>query len=138
MAYTLFAEKNRVAWLGVRPGVYGAQIFVSFAANNATVVGYTVPAGKTLLLTRSRLSVFSSAALVGSGIIQVYNTVPALLGNLHLMTLMIAGQSLSENSDRYFPLELETGWTVKIVSSAASAYAEGTIEGILVNPLEQV
>ena len=138
MANTLFAEKNKVAWIGVRPGVYGEAINAYQRANNSTVVLYTVPAGKTLLLFHTALEVYLSAAPAADGDLIWQNAVPAMAYMLHSLSNGTTGTGINVASDRAIPLEIPAGHRVVVVSPTAGSYCRGHIEGLLVNPAENV
>lgn len=62
MALMKFREKNRAAWVGVRPGHNGEQVDDTKVINNSTAIVYTVPAGKTLYLCNINVSVYTNVA----------------------------------------------------------------------------
>jgi hypothetical protein len=138
MAYTLFAEKNRVAWSGVRPGVYGEQVTIDSAlsAVGSTTL-YTVPAGKTLLLFNSWWAVEAGAAAGIDITYGVYDAVPALI--YRLCRFFNAGGSVASAlaAARWIPLEMPAGYSLRM-SLAVGGSIAGGFEGILVDPLENV
>jgi len=66
MAYATFREPNQVKWVGVLPGHNGEQVIAQAVADNSTVIAYTVPAGKILLLSHFTSCVFNNAGGIGT------------------------------------------------------------------------
>jgi len=134
MANTVFSEKNKVHWLGVRPGVYGEQIIESGLASNGTTVLYTVPVGKILLLTY--LSLGTSGDGAGDSYLAIYDAVPALVEKLMDNNMSTAHLTVSQAAGLYFPIEVSAGYSIRLVSTVAAVAARGTFAGLLVNPTE--
>lgn len=138
MAMTLFAEKNRVNWMGVRPGVYGAKI-----AKDGSQLGigsttlYTVPADCTLLLFNSwSVSLMTSTAGLDH-VMAIFNAVPAV-EYLLLHTLNLAATlTIAISQARTIPYELPEGYSVRLNVLGGAAILGG-FEGILVDPLVSV
>jgi len=138
MAYTLFAEKNRVAWVGVRPGVYGDQVTVDGVQNAVgTTILYTVPAGKTLLM-------FDSWSTIGMGVAAgqdiffgIYNAVPALVYRFSRSVNTGAAQILSHAQSRFVPIEIAEGFSIRAVVIVSGIILCGFF-GILVDPTVSV
>jgi len=76
MALMKFREPNQVRRVGVRPAHDGTQVLERGSADNATVVLYTVPAGKVFYLCHAWLNVQGVAA--GSVYLAIYDGVPAV------------------------------------------------------------
>jgi hypothetical protein len=138
MAMTLFAEKNRVNWMGVRPGVYGEKI-----AKDGTQLGvgstilYTVPADRTLLLFNS-WSVSLMTSTVGlDHVMAIFNAVPAVEYRLFHSSNLAATATIAISQARTIPYELPEGYSVQIIVAGGAAMLGG-FEGILVDPLVSV
>ena len=136
MANTLFSEKNKAAWIGVRPGVYGEQIAVNGEAVNQTVVLYTVPAGKTLLVFNTRLSVTGAAGGGGNAALKHSSGVPADIYSLHHCNVVAPGNPVAQTLARFVPYEIPAGHLVRLTSSNANTGALAGFEGLLVTPAE--
>ncbi len=136
MANTLFAEKNRAAWLGVRPGVYGEQLVKDIEAVAIDTVVYTVPVGKMLLMFVSWIHCFNSTA-AGRAELIVRNDLGARqysIGNAGNQSNI--GSSQYSSTARYLPLEIPAGYDIQINIVAGTPGISAGIEGLLINPLE--
>jgi hypothetical protein len=131
MAYSAFAEHNRAAWVGVRPGVYGEQIIRSAATILAEIVVlYTVPALSTFLLFGTALHVHCGvAATVGS--LFVTNAADVTQYTIAYDSFSNAGDDGSTVRDRYIPLEIPAGFKVKVQQTVAGSSTFAEIEGLL-------
>jgi hypothetical protein len=136
MANTLFAEKNRVNWIGVRPGVYGEQILKH--AENVVVdtILYTVPAGKTLLMFGCWIQPqFSTAA--GAVSLLIRDLLDATV-YIAIRAVSISGVGDIQASVRDFtiPIEIAAGFDIFIDITAAGCPSSVGIEGLLIIPSE--
>ena len=127
---TAHREPNQVKWIGVRPGHNGEQIIEFNTATNATVIIYTVPADKILLLNGFNSNIWSSAN--GTCYLQWWDAVPALYRNLASQQAL-ASSAYSTKNDYMMPLELDAGHSLRIVSPAATLIIKSTIWGILID-----
>lgn len=138
MAYTLFAEKNRVNWVGVRPGVYGEQVCGGGNISNAILTLYTVPAGKTLLLFGCFLSARNTAGATAEGILFIANAASVL--QYYLAQIDFAALIGTNNvaRDLTMPIEVPAGWLIRLQSTTVACVSWGNYNGILVDPLVSV
>ena len=123
-------EPNRVKWIGVRPGHEGEQILEHGTANNATVIIYTVPADKLLLLYG--FSYNASGTAGGTGFLSIYTAVPAVhrhlvYGNFSANTVVAFGR------DFVIPIEIPESYSVRVLSPAATMFVGISINGILID-----
>lgn len=138
MAFSLFAEHNKTAWIGIRPAVVGEPVSVDGLQSGAgTVVLYTVPAGKTLLLFNDWAITEASSAAGLDHTLGVYNAVPALTYRLFHFVNLGATFSVSKAHARFVPLEIPEGFSIRIVVVAAAGMLAG-IEGLLIDPLTEL
>ncbi len=126
-------EDNQVKYVGIRPGYTGDHLTAYDSANNGTVVIYTVPVGKILLLFNSRLS--GEGSIIGGGAVLLWltNAVPA---NLYLIEHLPFTGTLSHTvigHSRFVPIPCPAGYTITVASPAATQWGYGGIEGILVD-----
>ena len=130
MAVTVHREPNQVKWIGVRPGHNGEQILEHGTANNATVIIYTVPADKLLLLYGFSYNVSGTAG--NTGFLSIYTAVPAVhrhlvYGNFSANTVVAFGR------DFVIPIEIPAAYSVRVLSPAATKYVGVSINGILID-----
>ena len=123
-------EPNQVKWIGVRPGHNGEQIIANNDVNNATVIVYTVPANKILLLNGFNCNCWASAASTGS--IEWWDAVPILYRRIAKFSSQINSVYFGGN-DYTMPLELAAGHSIRIISAAAAYWLYATIWGILID-----
>jgi len=136
MANSLFAEHNRAAWVGVRPGVFGEQVIAYAEIIAVDTVLYTVPAGKTLFLFDWWLSVvgLTAAALWG---LKVYTGGAALSSVLGVITQFTAvGGGAVTGANYTVPAEIPEAYTIRAIRSAAGVTISCGIKGLLVDNLE--
>lgn len=138
MAYTIYKEPNRAAWIGVRPGVQGEQIVIDATVTNGTGVLYTVGVGKTLLLFRNWCSMVGGAAAAALCYYGVYDATPALVYKLFASYVWAPHAGADQDVARYVPLELSAGYNIRLTSPSAAEIVRAGIEGILVDPLENL
>ena len=122
-----FREPNQVKWMGTRPGHNGEQVIENNTANNATAIVYTVPAGKTLFLTTAVLAGFGTAASINN-FGSIYDSTPAQWREIGRLPVFANGGTAYAASFNP-PLEVPTGYTVRITSGVASCWAYLTIHG---------
>jgi hypothetical protein len=136
MANTLFAEKNRASWLGIRAGVYGEQITLSGqVVGVGTAIIYTVPVGKTLLLFGD-WTIGQAGSVAGTDIyMAIYNAVPAIIYYLYRIANPGTTFGYSKSVSRFVPLELTAGFSVRI-GVVVNGTVSGGIEGLVIDPLE--
>jgi len=135
MANTIFAEKNKIAWVGIRPGVYGEQVLGYGTANNGTTIIYTVPAGKTLLLFDTFVQYYSGTTPGGTVTLRIRNAADATVYNIYYVVVPLNGRQGTACNSRWIPIEVPENYDIVLVSSGAAAYASCHIEGILIDPL---
>jgi len=130
MSLSLFAEHNKINWVGVRPGHYGEQILKSIFTENSEDTLYTVPSGSTFFLTGYSFTVRAGAA--GTFKIIIYNDTPAV--EAHLKYSYIAGNDIvSGENALYHPIELLEDWKINISSGIANLELQACIWGFLVD-----
>ena len=130
MAVTVHREPNRVKWIGVRPGHEGEQILEHGTANNATVIIYTVPADKLLLLYGFSYNVSGTGG--GIGYLSIYTAVPAV--HRHLVYGNFSANTTIGFSRNYsIPIEIVAGYSVRVLSPAVTMYVGVSIDGILID-----
>jgi len=136
MAYTLYAEHNRVSVFGVRPGITGEQIRLDgIQVLAGTTVVYTVPAGKTLCVFNDWW-VCEMGSVVGlDHAWGVFDALGVLVYRLAHMVNLGVTFSLGGSHDRFVPLEIGAGFSLKIVVVAGGTMSAG-FEGLLVTPGE--
>ena len=129
---TKHREPNKVKWVGVRPGHNGEQIHKSGRANNDTVILYTVPADKILLLFNWGISTFWTAlnTYVSLGI---YDAVPAIETTLVDILMQVIGDTYDREASYDMPIELPEDYSLRLVSGAIGCYISGYVHGILVD-----
>jgi hypothetical protein len=129
MALMGFREKNLVKWVGVRPAHRGTQLEMYGEAENATVGIYTVPVGSVFYLHYASL-VFTTAA-VGKGTLYIDNgaLIQVMLGTILIMT--VAGGIPSISCGLTYPIELVSGWRIRVNSDAVGLVVRGSIVGWL-------
>lgn len=138
MANTLFAEHNRVATVGVRPGVSGEQVVKDIEGVAASTLVYTVPAGKTLLLFVSWMHCLNITA-AGRAELIVRNAAAARqysIGNAGGQTNV--GLNQYSCTSRWIPLEIPAGYDIYISFLAGTPGISVGIEGVLVKPGENI
>ena len=127
MAFMGFREPNEVRWVGVRPAHRGEHFAVSSLATNATVVLYTVPAGKTCYLCGATLSTYQGV-VNGTGTLVVRNAADVLQ---YTLATLVNPVTTSLVCPMIFtpPIEIAAGWDIAIVSNLAGVTAHGFIRG---------
>lgn len=133
MALTYHREPNRANWIGVRPGHDGQQIARYAPANNATVIIYTVPADKILLLCSFTYNAHSTGGNYGT--MGVYNAAAALQYLFVNAGMPINGNVIFHSGTFNPPLEIPTGYTIRVVSTGATVWASGFIHGVIIPPV---
>ena len=127
MSVMSFREPNEVKWIGVRPAHKGTQIFSSGLASNSTVVLHTVSLGKTLYL----VSYGATAYLATTGIsatMDIYDSTPALWQRIIDFIAAAVGQMRADNMF-WPPLEIPSGYSIRLVSTDANAQIRGFVFG---------
>ena len=115
MAIMKFREKNRVKWMGVRPAHDGEQVTPAGSANNATVIVYTVPAGKTLYITH--YAVQCTPNLAGSGYFAIRNELDVLTYRFQYLENIVGAPSLIESCSFVYPVEVPAGYDLYVNSN---------------------
>jgi hypothetical protein len=134
MAMTVWKEKNRIHWLGIRPAIIGEQLlaYVNIVTVDTTV--YTVPANKTLLLFNDWLMV-SGAVAAGSANLIIRNAAAATVYVLGIATNQTnIGNTLPTTRSRFIPIEIQEGFDIRIDVLGGSSVISCGIEGILIDP----
>lgn len=127
MALMDFREPNQVKWVGMRPGHNGTQVALTGMANNNTVVVYTVPAGQTLYLCTVTLT--SNFGAAGSGWAWL-ETAGAVFVYGFSGVLNTAGSgALGSTAQFWPPMEVPTGYVIKVISGAAGLLIYASIYG---------
>ena len=134
-------EVNQFKWVGVRPILpYEAiPVFQSIPENaqrvwaynwaeDTWVVVYTVPSGKSLYLCLAIL--MASAAADGVGMLCVYNDAGTFQYCL-AVTRKAAGDGDTYPISFPIPLEIPSGWEIRLYSNASSFHSYGFIFGYL-------
>ena len=127
MALMTFREPNQARWQGVRPGHRGTQVTKSGEASNATVVVYTVTAGKVFYLTHYTASAFLSVN--GDCVFFVTNAIDVVKYDLTKLTFRPLYGSPVVSGSFNPPLEIAAGWKIKVLSAAVNCYAHLFING---------
>jgi len=127
MALMTFREPNQVKWVGSRPGHNGTQIFGYALATNAVATCYFAPAGKAGYIYGLDLAA-SSGANPGLASLQIWDAVPAFVSQLILIDLP-ATSFASKVCSYFYPIELPTGWRIRVMSDALLLNARGTVIG---------
>jgi len=127
MALMKFREPNQVRRVGVRPAHDGTQVLERGSADNATVVLYTVPAGKVFYLCHAWLNVQGVAA--GSVYLAIYDGVPAVWRLLYTTAVPINTFYTVGEGNYYPPIEIPTTYSLRINSVGANCTARGLIHG---------
>ena len=127
---TVHRDPNQVKWVGVRPGHNGEQVIAYATAVDVLGTVYTVPVDKILLLFGHSVGVYSTAAALGE--MYIYDATPAL--EVTLVGRSVAANG-SVNSDHSYdpPLELTAGYSLRILTVAATCRIRATIHGILID-----
>lgn len=129
MALTSHREQNRERWVGVRPAHDGEQVMKYTGATNNTVIIYTVPAGKTLLLWDWVHDTFTNGAAIG----QIAARDDADVAFAYISTHSFGAAGTKIGSLAYsVPIELYAGYDVVIISNIAGCTSRGMIHGILI------
>ena len=127
---TVHREPNRVKWIGVRPGHNGEQVLEHGEAIGATVVLYTVPATKILLLFGFTCGMSCSAN--GVGTLGIYTDVPVLHRYLFFSSVQ-ANNAVAGCRDYSIPIEIPAGYSIRAISAAATLGVRAVIDGILID-----
>ena len=131
MAVMGFREPNRARWVGVRPAHDGAEVYNKADATNATVVVYTVPAGKVLHLTS--LHVCSRATLAaGEVIVDIRNAAHVIQVSPFDHYYAAVGQ-MSDDISFWPPMELPAGWEIAVRSTNANSWGCLFVRGWIEN-----
>jgi len=127
MALMKFREPNQVKWAGSRPGHNGTQVIKSENGTGVPILMYTVPAGLTFYLTSW---VFSVSDSVGGalGYFHVQDLVPATQYYIGYITTQGVG-FLGQEGSFWPPLEIPTGWRLRVGSNAGTCTASALIHG---------
>jgi len=132
MATTKWREGNRARWVGTRPAHDGEQVASSSEANNATVVQYTVPAGKVFHLCFYQVSCRADAA---GNFARLY--VRDAADNLVYQIVVYyfgALDNVNSTGTLYPPLEIPAGYDIVIHSNAAGCTIYSFVLGWLDSP----
>ncbi len=127
-----FREPNRSRWWGMRPAHDGDNVDIQKSANNATVVIYTVPDGKVLMLCSS--SIMAVPLAVGSTYIRWNDdagTLVRYLGNVSCLTAV--GAHTTSHLMFWPPIEIPAGHAIVVFSGAAGITGFGAIHGWVEN-----
>lgn len=124
----IYRIADRTKWVGTRPGYNGTQIFVSANALGATVILYTVPAGKVFLLFNYSRHLRDTVA--GSLASFSIRNGAGLLQYMLNQEMSVIGPSSYFGSSFQFPMELTEAWYIQIDSNAATCHIRGNIHGI--------
>ena len=127
---TVHREPNQVKWIGVRPGHNGEQILEHNQASNNTVIIYTVPADKLLLIFDYFISLYGAVNVQGT--LALYTDVPALWKYLYDGAVRANNDISIAHNYGIIPVELPAGYSIRITSTAVAAVTAG-IHGILID-----
>lgn len=105
------------------------QIRTEGTATNATVVAYTVPAGRKFFLIEAMLN--TDAGAVGSAYAEIRNALDVHVRNICFVNVQAVteGVVLGDHFEPGFPVELAEGETVAVVSGVALLVAQLGISG---------
>lgn len=127
MGLMTFREKNKVKWIGTRPGHRGTQVIERKTANDGAVTIYTVPAGKVFHLCTSGIGFTTN--IQGSGYTCVTKNDHAFLTDI-LRFYHHADTSMLGDSVNYWPpMELPAGYYITVVSDSAGLVVAGWVYG---------
>lgn len=127
MAFMEFREPNQVKWVGVRPGHNGEQVLEYAIAQNSTPILYTVPAGKVFYLCGYSLNTWDTVGVATLRLV-IYDDTPAAWKYLqYLISSANSGQSITKSY--WPPLEIPSGYSVRLESAVATATVRGSIHG---------
>jgi len=129
MALMKFREPNQVRWVGSRPGHDGTQVYGYNAQNGVgNAIVYVVPADSTLFITYMFSTSRVGVAAACDGGLQIYTD-----GFVFWRVLMphlydLAGHQLyCVSLDQ--PIEVPTGYSIRVISSNAALDVAGGIWG---------
>lgn len=117
MSVMNFREKNRMRWVGVRPGHNGTQVLERRYATNARVTVYTVGAGKVAFITHIALG--SPSNVSGAVYCVIANTVPEDLWFPIIGYNITNMPSIHGEASYWPPIELPAGYIIAVFSGAA-------------------
>ena len=127
MSAMLYREPNQVKWVGIRPGHNGTQVIASSAANNSTVILYTVTAGKVFYLSYANLVMYArnfsltvALSVRNAADVLQYSIATMASGDLGHLSLPVILNP---------PLEIPAGWDVVVSSNDALCNAYAFIHG---------
>ena len=134
-------EYNEVNHVGIKPAVdqdsirvyprriaLSTQIFNFNEADNATVVLYTVPTGKTAFINNVVYYAYNTSGGVGFCYFGVFNATPTLVSILGL-TYFTGDGSEQQSTNFNVPFEIPANYTFKLISGAANVKVGATIYG---------
>ena len=127
---TVHREPNQVKWVGVRPGHNGEQINRCNTVDNGTVILYTVPADKLLLIHYHYASGFAAA----NGILSfsIFDAVPANVGEIWQARFRTA-EGWGVAVSHFFPIEIPTGYSLRLISDTVGVTINAGFHGILID-----
>jgi len=127
MALMRFREPNQVKWVGTRPGHNGTQISKHDYASNNTIAIYTVPAGKVCYLCS--VGMYHAVNVTERGYLAIYDAVPVVDIILQMQHYIVNVTHPSCFSSFWPPLEIPSGYAIKVVSDAAGGGIYAAIHG---------
>jgi len=126
-------EENQVKWVGIRPGYHGDQVTAYNSVAAGTAIVYTVPAGKTLLIFNTSMSVSRNAVGVSPAYFILRDSGDVLVHEIYKIYVNGVGSVISVSTARYSPLIAPADYDITIQSGIAADNVAGSFEGILVD-----
>lgn len=103
------------------------QILKYGEANNATNTIYTVTAGKVFYMTSIFCHISNASAVGGAVTVELHNAIPSK--QMEWKNAAVAGALNVFSIGFAVPIKVDTGWSVKIVSSVLNQYIRASITG---------
>lgn len=126
-------EENQAKWVGTRPGYHGDQVTGWDVTNNNTIILYTVPANKVLLVFNTWLNVAMTGAGYGDAFMYLFDGVPAIVYQICRIRVNGTDTEHGGNLARFVPLVALAGYSIRLQSLPVGCEAHGGFEGILVD-----